>query len=219
MTLKTRCVFELPNKTHLILASGSILDFTSYNEDAAIVNAANETCLGGGGVDGAISAAGGSALFNARLSLPLLDNQKRCRTGCAVITGPGDFGELQVNYVIHAVGPNYNCFPRKKYRMVDSLLRGAYVHSLRLAQSANIRDVAFSLISSGVYRGERSLKKVLHVGLLGICEWASQTESKALESIVLCAFLDEELKTLYKLCIGLGLPGGIVQDEKENRKS
>ena len=95
---------------NLIVSRGSVVDF-SYPpnpKSSAIVNAANEGCLGGGGVDGAISDAGGTNLMMDRLALPVAGGEDiRCPTGRAVITGPNSYGKLHVPYVIHAVGPNY----------------------------------------------------------------------------------------------------------------
>src|SRR6056300_1029100 len=92
---------------NIVISRGSVVDFAHNTQSAAIVNAANEGCLGGGGVDGAISDAGGPNLLQDRINLPLLSEGVRCKTGSAVITGPNDYDELNVPYVIHAVGPNY----------------------------------------------------------------------------------------------------------------
>lgn len=79
----------------LILLKGSVVHFEGKTDNAAIVNAANSGVLGGGGVDGAISAAGGHRLYEDRLKLPVLekdgDYEVRCRVGSAVLTGPGDY--------------------------------------------------------------------------------------------------------------------------------
>ena len=87
----------------LVISRGSVVDFTygpPSMTKAAIVNASNEVCLGGGGVDGAISAAGGPNLMHDRLRLPFVADDGpscrgvRCPTGAAVITGPGEYGDL-----------------------------------------------------------------------------------------------------------------------------
>ena len=101
----------------LVVSSGSVVD---AHVDA-IVNAANERCLGGSGVDGAITRAGGASLAEARRAL-LVSDDKRCDTGGAVLT-TGQFGALRCACVIHAVGPDYRQTDLKKG---DALLRSAY---------------------------------------------------------------------------------------------
>ena len=85
----------------LVASSGSVVDA----HVSAIVNAADERCLGGGGdVDGAITRAGGDLLAEKRLALPVHHN-KRCKTGDAVVTSGGPFDQLECDCVIHAVSP------------------------------------------------------------------------------------------------------------------
>ena len=92
--------FQVPgSETIIVLGRGSVIDFTG----SAIVNAANEACLGGGGVDGAITAAGGKALAEARKALPVLDKKRtRCPTGECVVTISGELKAK--DYCLHAVG-------------------------------------------------------------------------------------------------------------------
>jgi O-acetyl-ADP-ribose deacetylase len=207
MALSYKYIFELPNKTKLVLASGSIISFQSSYENSAIVNAANEECLGGGGVDGAISLAGGQKLRNARESLPKLPNSNiRCPTGEARLTGPGDFENLHVNHVIHAVGPRYHEFRRDEYNDADELLASAYRSSLKVAQDAEIREIVFSLLSAGVYRGNQTLEQVLRIGIKTIWEWAMcNVSGSSVDSVVICAYLDEELETLHSICYDFDL--------------
>ena len=116
-------------------------DITTARVDA-IVNAANEVMLGGGGVDGAIHRAAGPALLAECREVPAV-NGIRCPTGEARITGAGD---LPARYVIHTVGP--------VYAEVDnpaSLLASAYRNSLQLALDNQCRSVAFPAISCGVF--------------------------------------------------------------------
>lgn len=117
-------------------------DLTETDVDA-IVNAANERLLGGGGVDGAIHAAAGHALVEACRDIPEVSPGVRCPTGEARIT-PGF--ELPADYVIHAVGPRYTDPDAPR------LLASAFRSALRLASERNdIRSVAFPAISCGVY--------------------------------------------------------------------
>jgi O-acetyl-ADP-ribose deacetylase (regulator of RNase III) len=108
----------------------------------AIVNAANEGLLGGGGVDGAIHRAAGKDLWRACAALPEVAPRVRCPTGEARIT-PGF--ALPARFVIHTVGPRYE-MPRRA-----ALLASAHRSSLSLARQNGVRTIAFPAISCGVY--------------------------------------------------------------------
>ncbi len=117
-------------------------DITILPADA-IVNAANTSLLGGGGVDGAIHRAGGKAILEACMAIRA--RQGGCQTGEAVITTAGN---LPAKYVIHTVGPVWNGDKNEK----KELLSRCYHNSLALAQANNCRSVAFPNISTGIYR-------------------------------------------------------------------
>ena len=119
-------------------------DITTLAVDA-IVNAANELMLGGGGVDGAIHRAAGRELRAACQQIPEVRPGVRCPTGEARIT-PG-FG-LPAKYVIHTVGPIWHGGGARE----ADLLGACYRNSLRLALECGAASIAFPAISCGVYR-------------------------------------------------------------------
>ena len=118
-------------------------DITALAVDA-IVNAANETLLGGGGVDGAIHRAAGPRLLAACRALPQLAPGVRCPTGEARIT-PGF--DLPARWVIHTVGPIWHGGTRGE----PALLAACYRNAMQLAAAHGARRIAFPAISCGVY--------------------------------------------------------------------
>ena len=118
-------------------------DITTLAVDA-IVNAANQVMLGGGGVDGAIHDAAGEELFEACLKVPEVRPGVRCPTGEARIT-PGF--KLPAKFVIHTVGPVY----RDGQHGEPEKLAACYRNSLALAAENGCKSIAFPCISTGVY--------------------------------------------------------------------
>jgi len=116
-------------------------DITKIGVDA-IVNAANSSLLGGGGVDGAIHRAGGRAILDE--CRKIVERQGGCPTGEAVITTAGN---MPARYVIHTVGPVWHGGMNNE----DQLLANAYSNSLRLAVDNGVKTIAFPNISTGVY--------------------------------------------------------------------
>ncbi|MDR2841582.1 MAG: O-acetyl-ADP-ribose deacetylase [Spirochaetaceae bacterium] len=117
-------------------------DITVLHTDA-IVNAANSSLLGGGGVDGAIHRAAGQALFDECRAIPC-GSGGRCHTGEVVMTGAGN---LFCKYVIHTVGPVYQDGTKGE----SELLCSCYRKSLLKANDAGLQSIAFPNISCGVY--------------------------------------------------------------------
>ena len=112
----------------------------------AIVNAANSSLMGGGGVDGAIHAAGGPAILEDCKAI--IQNHGPCQPGDAVVTGAG---ELPAGIVIHTVGPIWTADGADHDAEAhDRTLASCYRNSLRLAADHNVRDIAFPNISTGV---------------------------------------------------------------------
>ncbi|MEV5986814.1 O-acetyl-ADP-ribose deacetylase [Streptomyces sp. NPDC052051] len=125
--------------TTIVLVRG---DITRQSADA-IVNAANSSLLGGGGVDGAIHRRGGPAILADCRALRASHYGKGLRTGQAVATTAGD---LDAQWVIHTVGPRF--LPEEDR---SELLASCYRESLRVADELGARTVAFPAVSTGIY--------------------------------------------------------------------
>ena len=126
--------------TELELVRG---DITEQHVDA-VVNAANSSLLGGGGVDGAIHRKGGSAILSECRDLRATRYGRGLKTGQAVATTAGN---LPARWVIHTVGPVWSDTEDR-----SALLESCYRESLRVADELGARSVAFPAISTGVYR-------------------------------------------------------------------
>jgi O-acetyl-ADP-ribose deacetylase (regulator of RNase III) len=156
-----------------------VADITTLDVDA-IVNAANSSLAGGGGVDGAIHRAAGPELaLAARAFAP-------CRTGDAVIT-PGF--RLSARHVIHTVGPIW--FGGQQGE--PDLLKRCYARSLELAGRAGLISIAFPAISTGVYGYPRKLAAPIAVGSVrdNVGAWPS------IERVVFCCFSEADAE-LYR---------------------
>ena len=144
------------NKTVLSLVQG---DITQQDTDA-IVNAANSSLMGGGGVDGAIHRAGGSAILKE--CKEIVSRQGRLPAGQAVITTGGN---LKAKYVIHTVGPVWHGGNRGEPETLSS----AYRESLKVAVENNLKSVAFPSISTGIY--SYPTEKAAHIALHAVIEF------------------------------------------------
>jgi O-acetyl-ADP-ribose deacetylase (regulator of RNase III) len=151
-------------------------DITKQQVDA-IVNAANETLLGGGGVDGAIHRAAGPELYDECLTL------RGCATGNAKITKGY---KLPAKHVIHTVGPVWGGGKRGE----DDLLASCYRKSLELAAKYSLKSIAFPCISTGVYRFPQE-----RAATIAVRETRSFLEKNpSLEKVVFVCFLQEDFE-------------------------
>lgn len=151
-------------------------DITKLEVDA-IVNAANTSLLGGGGVDGAIHRAAGKELLRA------CEKLGGCPTGSAKAT-PGF--NLPAKWVFHAVGPVWNGGSRGE----DDLLAGCYRRSMELAREHKVKSIAFPAISTGVYRFPR--ERAAEIAVRAVKENAA-----GIERVIFCCF-DEETEKIYE---------------------
>lgn len=157
-------------------------DITKISVDA-IVNAANSSLLGGGGVDGAIHRAGGPEILEE--CKKIRNQQGGCHTGDAVITSGG---KLPARYVIHTVGPVWNGGSQNE----AELLKRAYQNCFRLAQQHGIKTIAFPNISTGIYRFPK--KRAAEIALEAIRD--ALADNPMLESVNIVCF-DEENYEIY----------------------
>ena len=155
-------------------------DITTCEVDA-IVNAANRTLLGGGGVDGAIHRAAGPGLLEECRGLG------GCETGQAKITGGH---RLDARHVIHTVGPVYQDGSQGE----DSLLASCYRACLQLVRKHHLRSVAFPAISCGVYG--YPIERAAAIAVATIC--GEIREDDELERVLLVCFSEEDAEVFRR---------------------
>jgi O-acetyl-ADP-ribose deacetylase (regulator of RNase III) len=168
------------NKVQLIKG-----DITKLEVDA-IVNAANTSLLGGGGVDGAIHRAGGSAILEECKGIR--NKQGGCKTGEAVITTGG---KLKARFVIHTVGPVWNNGKSNE----EEFLANAYRNSLKLAKQNNISSIAFPNISTGIYGFPKD--RAASIAIREVKIFLESNEEIA--NVIFCCYDDDNYKIYESL--------------------
>lgn len=156
-------------------------DITKLKVDA-IVNAANSSLMGGGGVDGAIHSAGGASILEA--CKVIRNKQGKCLAGEAVITPAGN---LSAKYVIHTVGPIWTGGDADE----SEKLKKCYLNSIKLAEQHGIKTIAFPNISTGVYGYPK--EQAAHIALATI----KSLKNTSLEKVIFVCF-DDVNYALYK---------------------
>lgn len=159
-------------------------DITQQDTEA-IVNAANSSLMGGGGVDGAIHRAGGPSILEECKQIRA--RQGKLPTGEAVITTGGN---LKAKYVIHTVGPVWSGGNKNE----DELLRRAYVSSLSLAREKGVKSVSFPSISTGAYRFP--VDRAAKIALSAVKDFLEK--EGALEEVRFVLFSRDDLQTYEK---------------------
>ncbi|MCL9805940.1 O-acetyl-ADP-ribose deacetylase [Flavobacterium amniphilum] len=156
-------------------------DITTIEVDA-IVNAANTSLLGGGGVDGAIHRKGGKTILEECVTIR--NKQGGCEIGEAVITTAGN---LPAKFVIHTVGPVWNGDKEEK----QQLLAQCYVNSLKLAEKHQLKTIAFPNISTGIYHFPKD--KAAKIAVQTVKNFPFQS----VEEVIFVCF-DEENYKIYQ---------------------
>lgn len=159
-------------------------DITKISVDA-IVNAANTSLLGGGGVDGAIHRAGGPAILEG--CRKIIAKQGGCKVGEAVITSAG---KLKAKFVIHTVGPVWNGGKKDEAQK----LANCYRNSLLLAVENDCRTVAFPCISTGIYG--YPLEEAATIAVETVSEFL--THSDRIEKVIFVCFDEDNFNLISK---------------------
>jgi O-acetyl-ADP-ribose deacetylase (regulator of RNase III) len=174
-------VFQL-DRAEVCLVQG---DITEMDADA-IVNAANPTLMGGGGVDGAIHHKGGPKILEECKRIRATEWPNGLQTGKAVITSGGN---LKAKYVIHTVGPVWQGGTNGE----PELLAQAYRNSLKLAASKGLKTIAFPSISTGTYG--YPIEKASRIALATVKEFLEKEDK--LDKVVFVLFTKHDLE-IYK---------------------
>jgi O-acetyl-ADP-ribose deacetylase (regulator of RNase III) len=165
-------------------------DIAKLHADA-IVNAANESLLGGGGVDGAIHRAAGPKLLEHNRTLG------GCPTGLAKITPSFNLTKQGIKHIIHTVGPVWHSDEQARlgYTHEDVLLASCYLQCLTLATQNNCRSIAFPVISTGVYNFPK--KRAVTIALGHVADYLKKNATP--QKVIFCCFSDSDAQQYEQL--------------------
>ena len=156
-------------------------DITTMKVDA-IVNAANTSLLGGGGVDGAIHRKGGELILEE--CQKIRNRQGGCKVGKSVITNAGN---LPSNKVIHTVGPKWNDGNSNE----DEKLESCYITSLQIAEENKLKTIAYPSISTGIYKFPK--ERAAEIAVKTVKKW----KENSIEKVIFVCY-DEKNYKIYK---------------------
>lgn len=160
-------------------------DITKLKVDA-IVNAANSSLMGGGGVDGAIHRAGGPAILEE--CKEIVAKHGGCATGQAVITTGGN---LPSQFIIHTVGPVWHGGTKGEERLLSS----CYLTSLKIAQDHKCKSIAFPNISTGIYGYPK--EEAARISITTVLDFVNKID--AFDKVVFVCFDDENYRLYQSL--------------------
>jgi O-acetyl-ADP-ribose deacetylase (regulator of RNase III) len=162
-------------------------DITTLQVDA-MVNAANSSLMGGGGVDGAIHRRGGKQILEECIAIR--NRQGKCRVGEAVYTSGG---LLSCRYVIHTVGPIWNGGNHNEAQ----LLANCYQNALRIAESLQVKTIAFPNISTGVYHFPKA--EAATIAVENVKLFLQKTDIEFVKEVIFVCFENDNFELYEKL--------------------
>ena len=193
--------YTLPNGHVLTICVG--LTFELEGENGAIVVATDEMLS-----DNDVLTAAGSTLRDDCAWIPLVKNTSgelvKCRTGSARIVGPNHYGNLNVPFIIYAVGPDFNNDKFRNNACLGKLaLKKAYWSALSFTKTKRIKSVALPLISAGIHRGKLDTFVIISVAVSAIKSWCTEPRvatDNFCKDIVLFASSTDEAAKMIDVC-------------------
>ena len=186
-------------------------DITKQNVDA-IVNAAHESLLGGGGVDGAIHRAAGPSLLEECQTMKEIEPGIRCKIGQAYITKAGN---LQAKHVIHTVAPKFIGYKKENNYIsinnIDNELENCYINPIKLAIKNNIKTIAFPSLGTGGH--SYPIELAAPIAIKSTIE--ALKENKEIKAVLFICFSKEDYHIYLKNMMDIIFNRGEVKPNKE----